>query len=204
MNILALGAHPDDIEFGCAGTLAKYANNGHIVHLMVMTRGEKGGDGEERATEQKKAREILMAKRVFWAGFSDTFPPPQKDLIDAIERVIENVDPNMIFVNFGDDTHQDHRELARALNSAARNIRNVMYYEVPSTQNFTPKVFVDIEKFMDIKKQALMAHHSQMMKTNIEGLSILEISRSLANYRGIQARIRFAEAFCPERLIINL
>jgi LmbE family N-acetylglucosaminyl deacetylase len=204
MNILALGAHPDDIEFGCAGTLAKYANNGHTVYLMVMTRGEKGGDGEERATEQKKAREILMAKRIFWGGFSDTFPPAQKDLIDAIERVIENVDPNMIFVNFSDDTHQDHRELARALNSAARNIRNVMYYEVPSTQHFTPKVFVDIERFMDIKKQSLMAHHSQMMKTNIEGLSILEISRSLANYRGIQARIRFAEAFCPERLIINL
>ncbi|MBN2225016.1 MAG: PIG-L family deacetylase [Deltaproteobacteria bacterium] len=204
MNILALGAHPDDIEFGCAGTLAKYANNGHTVYLMVMTRGEKGGDGEERATEQKKAREILMAKRIFWGGFSDTFPPAQKDLIDAIERVIENVDPKMIFVNFSDDTHQDHRELARALNSAARNIRNVMYYEVPSTQHFTPKVFVDIERFMDIKKQALMAHHSQMMKTNIEGLSILEISRSLANYRGIQARIRFAEAFCPERLIINL
>ena len=204
MNILALGAHPDDIEFGCGATLAKYANNGHTVYLMVMTRGEKGGDGEERAAEQKKAREILMAKKVFWAGFLDTFPPPQKDLIDAIERVIANVDPNMIFVNYGDDTHQDHRELASALNSAARNIRNVMYYEVPSTQNFTPKVFVDIERFADIKKQALMAHHSQMMKTNIEGLSILEISRSLANYRGIQGRMRFAEAFCPERLIINL
>ncbi len=204
MNILALGAHPDDIEFGCGGTLAKYANNGHTVYLMVMTRGEKGGDGEERAAEQKKAREILMAKRLFWGGFPDTFPPAQKDQIDTLERIIEDVDPNMIFVNFGDDTHQDHRELASALNSAARNIRNVMYYEVPSTQNFTPKVFVDIEKFMDIKKQALMAHHSQMMKTNIEGLSILEISRSLANYRGIQARIRFAEGFCPERLIINL
>jgi LmbE family N-acetylglucosaminyl deacetylase len=204
MNILALGAHPDDIEFGCGATLAKYANNGHTVYLLVMTRGEKGGDGEERAAEQKKAREILMAKKVFWAGFLDTFPPPQKDLIDAIERVIANVDPNMIFVNYGDDTHQDHRELASALNSAARNIRNVMYYEVPSTQNFTPKVFVDIERFVDIKKQALMAHHSQMMKTNIEGLSILEISRSLANYRGIQGRMRFAEAFCPERLIINL
>ena len=204
MNILALGAHPDDIEFGCAGTLAKYANNGHTVFLMIMTKGEKGGDAEERATEQKKARDILMAKKVFWGGFQDTFPPPQKDQIDKIERIIEDVDPNMIFVNFADDTHQDHRDLARALNSAARNIRNVMYYEVPSTQNFTPKVFVDIEKFMDIKKQALMAHHSQMMKTNIEGLSILEISRSLANYRGIQARIRFAEGFCPERLMINL
>lgn len=204
MNILALGAHPDDIEFGCGGTLVKYANNGHTVYLMVMTRGEKGGDGEERAGEQKKARDILMAKKVFWGGFSDTFPPPQKDLIDTIERVIENVNPNMIFVNFADDTHQDHRELARALNSAARNVRNVMYYEGPSTQNFTPTVFVDIEKFMDLKKQALMAHHSQMMKTNIEGLSILEISRSLANYRGIQARIRFAEGFCPERLMINI
>jgi LmbE family N-acetylglucosaminyl deacetylase len=204
MNILALGAHPDDIEFGCAGTLAKYANNGHSIYLMVMTKGERGGDGEERTKEQRAAREIILAKKIIWGGFLDTFPPPQKDMIDVIEKAIYEVEPNMIFVNFLDDTHQDHRELARALKSAARNVRNVIYYEVPSTQNFTPTVFVDIEKFLDIKKQALMAHRSQMMKTNIEGLSILEISRSLANFRGIQARIRFAEGFFPERLMINL
>jgi LmbE family N-acetylglucosaminyl deacetylase len=204
MNILALGAHPDDIEFGCGGTLAKYIGNGHTAYLMVMTRGEKGGVGEVRAEEQKAACAVIKAEHVFWGGFPDTFPPPQKDLIDTVERVIQEVKPNMIFVNYGDDTHQDHRELARALKSAARNVRNVMYYEVPSTQNFTPTVFIDIEKFMDIKKEALQAHHSQMMKTNIEGLSILEIAKSLANFRGIQARIRYAEGFCPERLMINL
>ena len=78
MNILALGAHPDDIEFGCAGTLAKYANNGHNIYLMVMTRGEKGGDGNERATEQKKAREILMAKRSSGGGSRTPSRPPRR------------------------------------------------------------------------------------------------------------------------------
>jgi LmbE family N-acetylglucosaminyl deacetylase len=204
MNILAFGAHPDDIEFGCGGTLAKYADNGHDVFLMVMTKGGRGGDERVRTEEQGAAREIIMAKGIFWGGFEDTFPPPQKDMIDAVERIIEEVGPNMIFVNYHDDTHQDHRELARALKSAARNVRNVMYYEVPSTQNFTPTVFVDIERFMEIKDRALTAHHSQVMKTNIEGLSILEIARSLANFRGIQARIRYAEGFFPERLMINL
>lgn len=204
MNILALGAHPDDIEFGCGGTLVKYAEKGHSIYIMLMTRGEMGGDGEVRSNEQNDAMKLLMAKRVYWGDFSDTFPPPQKRLIDVIEGVISEVKPNMIFVNFEEDTHQDHRELARALNSAARRIANVLYYEVPSTQNFTPKVFVNIEEFMDTKMQSLIAHKSQVMKTNVEGISILEIARSLANFRGIQAGMRYAEAFAPERLIINI
>ena len=203
MNILALGAHPDDIEFGCAGTLAKYSRKGHAIYLMIMTRGEMGGDGDERVKEQKEAQRAVWAKKVYWGDFKDTYPPPQKDLIDSIEKVISEVSPDIIFINFAEDTHQDHRKLAQALSSSARYIKNVLYYEVPSTKKFTPTVFVDIDKFIDVKMQALMSHRSQIMKTNIEGLSILEIARSLANFRGIQARMKYAEGFMPERLLIN-
>lgn len=204
MNILALGAHPDDIEFGCAGTLAKYARKGQVIYYMILTKGEMGGVGKVRAKEQKDAQQTVLAKKVFWGEFEDTALPSQKDLIKAVEDVIVEVNPNMVLVNYFEDTHQDHRELAMALNSAARHIRNVLYYEVPSTQNFSPTVFVDIDKFMEIKMQALMAHKSQIMKTNVEGISIVEIARSLANYRGIQAKMKYAEAFIPQRLAINV
>jgi LmbE family N-acetylglucosaminyl deacetylase len=204
MNILALGAHPDDIEFGCAGTLAKYARRGQGIYLMILTKGEKGGDGEERAKEQKEAQQSMLAKKIFWGDFKDTALPPQGELIKAVEEVILEVKPNMIFVNYIEDTHQDHRDLARAVNSSARHIRNVLYYEVPTTQNYSPTIFVDIEKYMDIKVQALMAHRSQIMKTNVESISILEIARSLSNFRGIQAKMKYAEAFMPQRLAINI
>ena len=72
MNILAIGPHPDDIEIGCSGTLIKYAQQGHGVFLLIITRGEKGGDSETRYEEQVKAAEIIGARDVFWGGFTDT------------------------------------------------------------------------------------------------------------------------------------
>jgi len=75
MNILAVGPHPDDIEIGCAGTLIKYAQKGHDVFLLIITRGGKGGDGEVRYAEQLKAAEIIGARDVFWGGFEDTKLP---------------------------------------------------------------------------------------------------------------------------------
>ncbi|MCX5679173.1 MAG: PIG-L family deacetylase [Candidatus Omnitrophica bacterium] len=68
MNILAIGAHPDDIEFGCGGTLLKYSSSGHRVFLLVLTKGGFGGDPDVRSKEQKEAALFLGAKEVFWGG----------------------------------------------------------------------------------------------------------------------------------------
>ena len=75
MRILAIGAHPDDIEAGCGGALVKYAQNGHRVFLMVMTEGEQGGAGEIRKFEQEQAAKRLRAERIFWGGYQDTAVP---------------------------------------------------------------------------------------------------------------------------------
>jgi LmbE family N-acetylglucosaminyl deacetylase len=125
-------------------------------------------------------------------------------LIGKIEAVIAEVKPDFIFCNFPDDTHQDHRHLAQAIMSATRYIRNVLFYEGPTTQNFNPQVFVDIAATLDQKVEALQAHRSQVMKTNIEDLSIVEVARSSANFRGIQGRVKYAEAFHSLRLFINI
>jgi LmbE family N-acetylglucosaminyl deacetylase len=125
-------------------------------------------------------------------------------LIGKIEGVIAEVKPDFIFCNYPDDTHQDHRHLSQAIMSATRYIRNVLFFEGPTTQNFGPQVFVDISDNLNQKMAALEAHRSQVMKTNIEDLSIVEVARSTANFRGIQGRVKYAEAFQALRLFINI
>ena len=204
VNILAIGAHPDDIEFGCGGALIKYTQRGHRLFLLVMTGGELGGSSSVRTQEQKASGNILGAEKIYWGGYEDTHLVVDVDLIGKIEAVIAEVKPDFIFCNFPDDTHQDHRHLAQAIMSATRYIRNVLFFEGPTTQNFNPQVFVDISDTLDRKVEALQAHRSQVMKTNIEDLSIVEVARSSANFRGIQGRVKNAEAFHSLRLFINI
>jgi len=204
VNILAIGAHPDDIEFGCGGALIKYTQRGHRLFLLVMTGGELGGSSSVRTKEQNASGNILGAEKIYWGGYEDTHLVVDVDLIGKIEAVIAEVKPDFIFCNFPDDTHQDHRHLAQAIMSATRYIRNVLFFEGPTTQNFNPQVFVDVSDTLDRKVEALQAHRSQVMKTNIEDLSIVEVARSSANFRGIQGRVKYAEAFHSLRLFINI
>jgi len=204
VNILAIGAHPDDIEFGCGGALIKYTQKGQRLFLLVMTGGGLGGSSVLRTEEQKASGKILGANKIFWGGYEDTHLVVDVELIGKIEAVIAEVKPDFIFCNFPDDTHQDHRHLAQAIMSATRYIRNVLFFEGPTTQNFNPQVFVDISDTLDKKMKALKAHRSQVMKTNIEDLSIVEVARSSANFRGIQGRVKYAEAFHALRLFINI
>ena len=203
MNVLAIGAHPDDIEYGCGGTLTKYAQRGHEVYLFVASDGALGGDSAVRRQEQDDSAIVLGARRVFWGGYTDTEIPLNRDLIVRLEGVIREVRPSMIFVNFPDDTHQDHRHLAQGATSATRYVPNFLFYEVPSTQNFAPNCYADIAKVLDKKLASLEAHKSQVSKTNIEDLSILELAVSCANFRGIQARVKYAEAFHSVRLLLD-
>jgi LmbE family N-acetylglucosaminyl deacetylase len=204
MRILALGAHPDDIEAGCGGTLIKYAENGHRIFLMVMTQGGQGGTAAVRAREQARAAKVLQAEKVFWGGYQDTEVPLGRDLIQTVEQIVKKIDPHFIFVHYHDDTHQDHRHLAMSTITATRYTKNVLFYEGPTTQNFAPTVFVDIEQALDRKVRSLQAHVSQVKKTNIEGLSIADVVRSSAQFRGIQGRVKNAEGFLPLRLFINI
>ena len=204
MNILAFGAHPDDIEYGCGGMLTKYVERGHAVYVFVASDGSLGGDPELRRQEQKDAARILGVREIFWGDYRDTEVPLTREMIVRIEGVIKKVEPRMIFVNSPDDTHQDHRNLAQSTMSATRYVPNFLLYEGPSTVNFAPNCFTDIADVLDTKLAALEAHRSQVTKTNIEDLSILELAKSCANFRGIQARVKYAEAFQSVRLLLNL
>ena len=203
-NILAIGAHPDDIEFGCGGALIKYAMRGHRLFMLVLTGGGSGAMTEVRRCEQLASKKIMGVEEIFWGGYEDTHLHVDVGLIGKIEDVISQVQPDFIFCNYHDDTHQDHRHLSQAVMSATRYIRNVLLYEGPTTQNFNPHVYVDISDTLETKMQALEAHQSQVTKTNIEDMYIIEMARASANFRGIQGRVKYAEAFHSLRLFINI
>ena len=78
----------------------------------------------------------------------------------------------------------------------------MLFYEAPTTFNFSPTVFVNIEDTIDTKRNALIAHKSQINKTNIEGRNIMQISLANAIFRGVEGRVKYAEGFIPLRLFI--
>ena len=201
MNILAIGAHPDDVEIGCGGSLIKYARAGHKVYLLVITSGGIGGDPEVRIQEQEASAEKMGAQKVFWGNFQDTHIADTRALITVIEDVINEVHPQLVFVNHLHDVHQDHRAVSKACLSATRYIKEVLYYEVPTTNNFEPETFVDIGSVLDDKLELLKTHTSQVDRTRVENLSILEVAKSCANFRGFQARVKYAEGFKAVRIL---
>lgn len=203
MNILAIGAHPDDLEFGCGGTLLKLSKISNI-YLLVLTKGEVGGDPEVRVKEQNISARILGAKKVFWSNYFDTQIPLSKDLINTIENVIRKVNPQLIFTHYINDTHQDHRNTAQATITATRYIRNVLFYEVPTTVDFSPSIFVNIDPVLKRKLELLKAHKSQVYATRVAKLSILESAKSTAIFRGYQDRVKYAEGFMSLRFSLDL
>ena len=204
MNVLAIGAHPDDIEYACAGTLIRHANEGKDrVFLLIATDGSSGGDPAVRRQEQLDAAKLIGVEEVFFLDYSDTQFECNRDSIMKIEEVINKVDAETVYTHWGEDTHQDHRAIARAVVPAARRVPNLLYFEGFSAQHFNPTIFVNIGKVINQKLGALEAHASQLEKTNIEHLNIVDIARSAAHFRGIQGRVTFAEGFTAVRHFID-
>ncbi|MCP4650999.1 MAG: PIG-L family deacetylase [PVC group bacterium] len=201
MNILAIGAHPDDIEFGCGGTLIKYAEKQHNVFLLVLTDGDVGGDPQVRRKEQEESARVMGAKKVFWGKFKDTHLPDDRLLITAVEDVVKEVQPQVVLCNYLYDVHQDHRVLAKACLSASRYVKEVLFYEVPTTQHFEPEIFEEIQAVLDKKLNLLKIHDSQVHRTQVENLSILESVNACAVFRGFQGRVKYAEGFKAVRIL---
>jgi len=204
MNILAIGAHPDDIEFGCGGTLLKYAAKGDNIYYLVLTKGMLGGDPAVRVAEQEKAVRFLGARGILWGDFEDTKIIDTHETILKIESAVRKISPEVVFLNYYDDVHQDHRAAAMAGISATRYIKKVLFYEVPTTQHFEPDIFVDIRDVLKKKLQLLGKHASQVDRTRVKNLTILESAKSCAYFRGFQGRVKFAEGFKALRVLEHI
>ncbi len=203
VNVLAIGAHPDDIELGCGGALLAHRARGDDIALLVMTIGERGPqDREPRVREQEIAAERLGAQ-LFWGGFDDGAVPDGREATEVIDRVVSQFDADVIYTHSPRDSHQDHRATHIASLAAARRVSRILMYEAPTSQGFCPSVFVDVSPFLEGKLDAIRAHVSQVLKNRLVDLEAVEAQ---ARYRGFEARLRHgcAEGFAVGRFVWDL
>ena len=203
MRILALGAHPDDIEYGCGGYLLLAAAAGHEVNMHVFTDGDINPQVDRRAEQEASAR-MLGARRLLWGGFRDTRLKADRRLIVAIEKSLDTCNPDIVLVNDPHDAHQDHQALASCAITACRYVQRVLFYHDYTTMGFMPDVFVDIGKALKKKCELLACHRSQVSKHYPTGLDMLESVSALAAYYGFMAKVRYAEAFRPLRYLLTV
>ena len=215
MRVLAIGAHPDDIELGCGGTLALFNNRGHEIYALVLTRGEASGDPLLRQRECENAAETIGMKELFFGDLNDTKITEGIDTIMIIENILGKVVPDIVFSHSPKDGHQDHRNCGLASLSAARNCQRVLLYESPAAlRDFCPQVFVDITSTFHIKRRALSYFYSQSSKpfldiNNSQGENrkfpnLLNVTEGQARFRGFQAGTLLAEAFEVGKFIMEI
>jgi LmbE family N-acetylglucosaminyl deacetylase len=213
MNILVIATHPDDEVLGCGGVIARHASRGDRVDVLVVTRGapELYSDDQVKVLrkELESAHSILGVSAVHFLDF----PAPKLDLVpahelaDAIGAQIGSIQPSVAYLPHRGDLHSDHRSVFAASLVAARPIgnrvvRKLLSYETLSETEwaapvaedaFLPSVFIDITGFLEKKKQAMAAYHSQL-KEFPHPRSLLAVE-SLARLRGSTVGVQAAEAF---------
>ena len=203
MEILAIGAHPDDVELGCGGFLLSAARSGHGVYIYTATRGSAGGNPGQRTSEDQKSAQFIGAKALWLDDLPDSKLEENLDLISRIESRIDLVGPDIILTHFSNDVHHDHRTVARATLEAGRFDSNILAYEIPLTRGFDPKVFLDISDVVDDKVELVKMFASQSEKFYLRADAI----KGLAQFRALQSRFqgsaKFVESFDALKLCLG-
>jgi LmbE family N-acetylglucosaminyl deacetylase len=159
--VLAIGAHPDDVEIGAGGTLLAHRAAGDTVGILTLSRGARGGDQAMRARESQEAADVIGA-RLFLDNLEDTRIQEGDPTIGVIDAVITEVQPTVVYVHSVHDVHQDHRNVHRAAMVAARRVGRVYCYQSPSaTIDFRPTYFVAINEHLGRKLKAIETFGSQ-------------------------------------------
>lgn len=227
LDILALGAHPDDVELSCSGTLAKEIANGKKVGIIDLTRGELGtrGSAEIRDQEAAKAAAILGVSVRENLRFRDGFfVNDEKHQLEVI-KMIRKYKPEIILCNAIDDRHIDHPKGSQLVSDACflsglRRIetsldgktqephRPKVVYHYIQWKNIEPDFVVDISAFMDKKIQSVMAYDSQFYapgtkepETPIATKNFLDSITYRAQDLGRLIGVDFAEGYTAERFV---
>lgn len=222
MNILALGAHPDDVEISCFGTLLKYREQGHRVCIALTTSGNIGSNtvpsraeiAAVREAEQRVAAEMIDAP-VRFLRFDDELLLDTPETRRAVLNAIRWADPEVILTHSPNDPSTDHgmtgRLVTEVILSAPSKLipadeppitkkPSVFFWEPGFGLNFIPEVYVDISPFIEQKLQAVDKHVSQReWMGEFTRDSLQEHTRALARLRGIQVGYGYAEGFAAFR-----
>lgn len=219
MNILAVGCHPDDLEIGCGGTLAKYARQGHKVVMCHVANGNLGHAvimPEElrtmRTKEAEEAGRIIGASEVINIDVGDLLvDSTNMETVKKVIDVIRQVEPDLIITHSPVDYMKDHLEVSKIVfdasfsssvphlntkNPAFGNIVPLYYMDTLAGVNFLPTEYVDISETIEEKIKAVDCHQSQVkwMKDH-DGIDFLDFVRTVSKFRGLQCGVPYAEGF---------
>jgi len=202
MNVMAIGAHPDDIEFGCGGTLIKHKDNGDKVIYVCMTDTESvdATKGKVIRSESQCAADILGVDNIFYLPFKDLHVPFSFESVSALETLIKQYNIDTIYTHWSGDSNQDHIATFKTTMAAARYVRNVYCYEqipIPRHTDNPMRInsYTDISDSFDDKIKAAECHQSQFKKYKEAGFDVTKNLTTLAKFRGIQANCQYAESF---------
>src|SRR6266516_1360275 len=198
-SLLVFGAHPDDIEIGMGGTVAKLTGMGYDVNLVIATLPNfvKIYTKEQRQMEAIMSAKNLGCKQPEFLDLSPDEITFGRKFVTLIDKIIHRYEPDAVFTQWIGDSHQDHQALTRAVISASRDLNNLFMYEttIPGgvTENaFRPQLYVDISATLDIKTNALDCFESQKIRC---GHLWVDAIVGRCAYRGYQNNTRYAEAF---------
>jgi N-acetylglucosamine malate deacetylase 1 len=199
-SVIAFGAHPDDLEIGMGGTLAKLARLDYDVNLVIATLPNfvKTDIKEQRKIEATMSAKTLGCKSPQFLDLSPDEITIGRKFVTMIDDIINKHKPEAVFTQWIGDSHQDHQALTRAVIAASRDSNNLFMYEttIPGglTENaFRPQLYIDITETLEVKSNALDCFHSQ--KNNRCGNLWIDAVVGRCSYRGYQMNVKYAEAF---------
>ena len=191
-SVLAIGAHPDDVEIGAAGALLGHRSMGHEVSILTLSRGARGGTEATRVGESETAA-LALGATLYLEDLQDTGIREGDPTISVIGQVVESVQPTVIYTHSLHDVHQDHRNAHRAAMVAIREVGRVYCFQSPSaTVDFRPTRFVTIDEQLERKLMAIKAFASQ---TQVRAYLEPDLIESTARYWSRFGDGRYAEAF---------
>jgi LmbE family N-acetylglucosaminyl deacetylase len=222
MKVLAIGAHPDDVEILCAGTMAKFIKQGDEVFICHVCDGNKGSkiySSEElakiRRNEALQSANLIGATSI-WAGMSDGAVVLDLESRIKIIDVIRQAEPDLIITNSPNDYHSDHINTSRLVFEAtylaglvlwktkyppAEKLPYLYYMDTIAGVNFIPGEYVDITDTIDTKIEMMMKMQSQLgWLKEMHNCDAAEFIKTVAKFRGFQAGVDYAEAFVQQKM----
>jgi LmbE family N-acetylglucosaminyl deacetylase len=220
MRVLGVGAHPDDLEILCGGTLARYVAEGHEVVMCNVTKGDRGSfeySSEEiariRAGEAKRAAEVCGAEHMTLGLRDGEVSSADRDHQKAMVDLVRDARPDLIITHYPQDYMGDHNETSKLVFECSfyatlplyetgkphhSAVTPIYYMETIMGIGFNPVEYVDVSSTIDTKVAMLEAHESQLTwLRDHDGVDIVEQMKTTTRFRGQQCGVAYAEGFVP-------
>lgn len=202
MNILAIGAHFDDLELGCGGTLARHAKLGDQVYAYVATVSGFSNHynqtvrASDIALEEGKSAMAIIGAHELIAG---KFRTLEVEFVDALNieilRLVTEKKIDLVYTHWSGDVHHDHQAVSRASLHSCRHVPCILMYRsnwYHSGHDFRGNFYIDITDYWDVKERAILAHGSEVERTGKKWVSFF---RNEAENAGQRIGVRYAEVF---------